>query len=244
MAVSTVRDICRGALQALGRLSVCETPDADVGALALELLNGLLDQYAAERLAIYFSTRTTFTITPSDGSYTVGTGGDVAIVRPVFLDEVRFVDTSPTIPMEYPLKQLTDDEYRAIAMKTLTSPFPQAWYYNPTFTSGLGTLLFYPVPTSTTITGVVYSPTAIARYAALTDAFSLPPGYERFLRTNLALELAAPLEKEPSQGLRDAARESRIVVFSANSRPAEMVLEAAALCGGGGRYDIFTDSNG
>ena len=242
MAVSTVADICRGALQALGVLASGEVMSAADGDLALELLNGLLDQWAADNRAIYFSTRTVKAITPSDGSYTVGAGGDVDIVRPVFLDDVRLIDTAPTPDLETPLLQLTDAAYREWPNKALENTMPQAWWYNPTFSTARGTLELLPIPTGTTLQFALYSPTAVARQAALTSAFSLPPGYERMLRTNLALELAAPFESQVSAGLAKAAAESMGVVKRANARPAELKLDPAALIGvGHSRWSIYTD---
>lgn len=242
MAVSTVSDICRGALQALGVVGAGDTPSAEDSSIALELLNGLLDQWAAERLAIYFSTRTEVTIVASDGSYTVGSGGDVNIVRPVYLDEVRLLNNNVTPSIETPLTWLDDQAYRAWPMKTQTNTYPIAWWYNPTFTSSRGTLELLPIPTGSGLEFVVYSPTAIARYAAITDTFSLPPGYERMLRMNLAMELAAPFEREPSALVTRGARESLATVKRANIRPVELQLSCAALIGSNrGRYDIYTD---
>jgi hypothetical protein len=216
---------------------------ANDGALALELLNGLLDQWSAESLAIYESTRTVKAFTPSDGTYTVGTGGDVNIVRPVFIDAINLVNANTSPSIETPLNWLTDPMYQAIPQKDLTNTYPQSWWYDPTFSNARGTLQFWPIPTGSNLSFALYSPTAVARFAALTTAFSLPPGYERMLRTNLALELAAPFEKEPSDWLIEAARESKATVKRANIRPVELRIDAGALIGYSGHYDVYSDSN-
>ncbi|NCV71604.1 MAG: hypothetical protein EBW55_13090, partial [Betaproteobacteria bacterium] len=85
---------------------------------------------------------------------------------------------------------------QAHAQKTLQATYPGAWYYNPTFPTG--TLTCWPVPTSSTLQGVLYTPTPVAEFSALTDVVSLPPGYRRFLRTNLAVELAPTFQVQPS----------------------------------------------
>ena len=244
MAVSTTADICRGALQDLSILAAGQVMSASDGDLALERLNGLLDQWAAERLAIYESARTTWTLTQAS-SFTVGTGATISVARPVWVDHVAYRDTALTTPVEIPLAALTQDGYAAYAMKTLTNTYPAAWYYDHTFSaSGFGALFLLPIPTGSGLQGVLYSPKQVARYAALTTAFSLPPGYERFIRTNLAVELATSFERQPTPWLLDAARESKGVVKRANIRPAELATAPGALIGGrrGGRWNIFTDS--
>lgn len=58
----------------------------------------------------------------------------------------------------------------------------QAAYYNPTWTAGLGLVYLWPLPTSTTLQGVIYTPVPVAEFASLSTTISLPPGYRRFLR--------------------------------------------------------------
>jgi len=108
--LATPNTIIYAALQDLGVLAAGETPSAEDSTFALEALNRLVDQWAAERLMMYTITRKTWTITASDGEYTVGDGGDIDIdPRPVHIEEVRLIDTSPTPDAEYPLARLTPD---------------------------------------------------------------------------------------------------------------------------------------
>lgn len=243
MAVSTVADIIRGALQDLGRLTKGETPDANDADIGLERLNGLLDQSAAERLVIFKSARTTWTITQA-ASFTIGTGGTINTPRPTWIDHVAYEDTSQSVPVEVPLQALTEDGYAAYAMKTETNTVPAAWYYDHAAASGLGNVYLLPIPTGSTLRGVLYAPRRLDSYAAITDSFSLPPGYERFLRTNLAMELAGPFEAAPPPWLVDAAKESKGIVKRANQRPVDLAVDAGACIqagSSGGRWSIFTD---
>ena len=237
----TVRDVITSALQELGIIAAGEDAPAEDTTYGLSSLNDLLDQWAAERLQIYARTRTTWSIVASTRDYTVGTGGDVNIARPVYIDDVQFEDQSPTDPVEYRLSKLTDDAWARVPIKTLESALPTSWYYNPTFP--LGALSFWPTPTSTTLYGVIYHPTAVTEFSSLDTAISLPPGYRRMLIKQLALDMASAYERQPSQGLMEDARESKAVVKRANRRLTDLQIESAALIHGSNRYtySILTD---
>ena len=237
----TVRDIVTDALREIGVLAAGETPTAEDASGGLSTLNDLIDQWAAERLAIYTLTRTTWTIVSGTQNYTVGTGGTVNIVRPVYIDHVHFVDTSPDPDIEYQLTPLTDDAWSRVPIKTLTSPYPTCWYYNPTFP--LGTLSLWPVPTSATLLGAAYAPQAVAEFTSLDTAVALPPGYRRMLVKNVAVCLCSGYERDPRPDLKEDAVESMAVVKRSNKRLMDMQIEGGALGQGQGRkytYNINT----
>lgn len=239
--MATYGDLIKAALKEIGVLAAGETPTAEEASDAKDQLNRLIDQWAGERLILSSEARTVFTITSGTAVYAVGESQVVNRIRPVFIRRVRFQDTTPTPDLEMDLTRLTEDEYAAIPMKALTSTYPQAWYYNPSFPSGMLTL--WPVPTATTLQGVMYAPTAINQVGALTESASNPPGYGRMIVKNLAKELCPSYGREPSQELLEQARESKADVKRENRRDALMSYEAAALIQGGGRwtYDINAD---
>ena len=190
MPISTVSDLVRSALLEIGVLAAGETLPSDKGADGLDSLNLLLDQFAAEGRMIFTVTRTTWTIVSGTASYAVGSGAAVNRARPNLaqIEHINFQDTSITPVLELPLLPLTEDAYAAIPQKTLTSRLPTNWYYNPTFPTG--TITLWPVPTASTLQGVLYAWTQLAQFAALTDSLSLPPGYARMLIKNLAADMA------------------------------------------------------
>lgn len=234
--MADVRDIVTDALRELGVLAAGETATADDAISGLAALNRLVDQWAAERLMIYTVTRTTFTIAASTQNYTVGTGYTVNVARPVYVDHVSYRDTSATTPTEIPLTELTEDAWALVPQKTLTSALPSCFYYNPTYPSA--TLSLWPVPTSSTLQGVVYHPQQVAEFASLNTVISLPPGYRRMLVKNLALEMAPSYERPAQQELVMQAMESKSVVKRANQRLRELSIEAGALIRATPSYDI------
>lgn len=242
----TVLDVITYALQDLGVLDGSETsPAANDAAFGLVRLNRLLDQWAAESLFIYTVTRTTWTLIASQGTYSVGSGGDVNRVRPVFIQNVNFVDTSMDPDLEMPLSRLTNDAYAAIPQKALTSTYPTSWFYNPTFPAGA--ITFWPIPTSSTLQGAFYAGTATPRFTAGSDSFTLPPGYERMIVTNLAVEMAPsylPPGTPISPALIQAAIDSKAAVQRANIKLADMAIDPGALPQRRvGVYSIFSDTS-
>lgn len=227
-----VTTIVTDAFRALGWLGAGETASGDDLQLGLRLLNRLIGAWSTDRLLIYSITRTTFTLVSGTASYTVGTGGTINIPRPANMNgngaSVAYVDTSQSPVYEMGLTMLTDDTYQAIVEKTYESTYPTAWYYNPTYTSAApyGTLTFWPVPDSSTLQGVIYSPAAV-QTVALTDSVALPPEYERFLVTNLAMECVPYFTVEPSAALVQQARESKGDVERTNTRLVDLNVDLA-----------------
>jgi hypothetical protein len=238
--MATALDVITAALREIGVLAAGEVPSAAEGSDGLTALNNWLDQKAAERLTIYQVTRTLWTISANDGEYTVGASGNVNVARPTSIQGVSIIETATDPDYEISLGDgLTDDAYRGITQKALTSTLPRHWYYNATFP--LGTLTLWPIPTSTTLQGALYAPQQITSFAALSTDVSLPPGYMRAMIKNLALDLSPSYGVQPSMLLVDQARESLATVKRSNIRPTELVCDAGALIQGArGTFDIRT----
>lgn len=156
----------------------------------------------------------------------------IGMPRPVNAEQIEAVNlinngVSPS--QEWPLTKLTEQAWQGLAVKDLESTYPTAWYYNPTFSSG--TLTLWPVPTGDDLQIAVYAWTQIGRFESLSDTFSLPPGYERAIVKNLAIELAPSYEKTPSPLLMRQASESLAAVKRSNRRASDLYFEAAALVG-------------
>ena len=243
----TVQELITASLQDLRVIQTGEVASADDTALGLSRLNDWINSLATEDLTVYSVLRTTWTLSTA-ASYTIGDGATVNVARPtgpMAIDSIGFQDTSVSPTMEYALGPvLTVDAYAAIAQKDLTSVFPQNWYYDPTYTSGFGTLYPYPVPTSSTLEGVIYTQSPVAEFAALTDTVALPPGYRRFLRTGLSMELSSAFDAGLTPALQLAAMESKSDVKRANMRLRDLGCGTAGVLFGaaGNIYNIYSDT--
>lgn len=237
--MAVVQDIISSSLRKIGVLAAGESPDYQDSADALECLNDLIDQWAAENLQIYAIVPTLWTITSGTQIYAVGPGQVVNRARPVFVTHINFRDTVPTPDIELPLEILTEDAWALIPQKAMTSVYPQSVYYAPVYPYGL--IHLWPVPTGTTLQGVLYAPLAITEFASLTTAFDLPPAYRRMIRNNLALELAPEYGRQPDGALIQAAMESKATVKRANNRPMDLSFDHRLPSMSNGRwYDIGT----
>jgi hypothetical protein len=181
-------------------------------------------------------------------NYTIGPGGTINCARPtgpMGITNIGFQDTSVSPTIEYNLgTALTEDSYAGIAQKALTSVYPQAAYYNPVFNAGLGLIYLWPLPTSATLQGVIYTPVPVSEFTAITDTISLPPGYRRFLRTGLAKEIAAAFDAPLTPDLQQAAMESKADIKRANQRLSDLSSGVAGLLfgGAGPHYNIYSDT--
>jgi len=243
----TVQQLITASLQDLRVIQTGETASADDSAFALERLNDWINGLTTENLTVYTITRTTWTLSTA-ASYTIGSGGAVDVARPtgpLSIENIGFQDTAPSPTIEYNLGPvLTEDGYAGIAQKSLTSVFPQKWYYNPTFTSSLGLLIPYPIPTSLTLEGVIYTHTPVAEFNGLSDTIALPPGYRRFLRLGLAKELSSAFDAGLTPELQMSAIEAKSDVKRANMRLSDLSSGlAGVLFGGAGpHYNIYSDT--
>lgn len=237
----TVTDLATRAMFDLGLLQEGEVPSPSQLVLIMDALNEWLDWLATQSLSVYSVTRTTWTIT-SAASYTIGAGGDINVARPVnpeAISNIGYVNGSFPTPVELQLgPPLTDDMYAAIPMKTYPTPYPTNFYYRPTFP--LGTLLPYPVPSASLLTGVIYTQAALSEFTSATQTIALPNGYRRYLRASLAIEIAPIFNAEPSPALIKRLSEGEAGVKRANQRLSDMSSDASVLFRGRGRSNIYT----
>lgn len=80
--------------------------------------------------------------------------------------------------------------------------------------------------------------TPVQSFATAGTSVSLPPGYERALTTNLAIELAPEFGKSISQEVAKAASESKAAIKRMNIRPIYLQNEMAM----SRRYSIEADA--
>lgn len=226
--------------RAYGRIGVLgdgEPLSASQAQLGLDDINALLDQWKAEDLLVYAIRRTTATLTASQASFTVGTGGNINISRPTTIDHVNYVDNSVSPAVEYSLGELlTEQEWEGIAVKGQTATRPSRAYYEPTYPTG--TLYPWPIPTTSSLLWAIYYHAVVDEFEAISDDVDLPPAYRRMLVTNLAMELIPAHDRDAHPVLVQQARESKGVVKRKNQTPRELSFEAAALVQNVGWFDV------
>lgn len=215
--------LCREGLARVGR-----TGSTEQYADALNRLNDMIDAWGAERITIYVLLRTLQTLASGTASYTIGTGGTIAIVRPATIDHAALIiDLNADPETEDPIDVYTDQEWEGIQQKELTSPYIQGIYFDHGWSAGLATITVWPIPTIATTRLVLYTPQALTAFADLTTNYTFPNGYAEALRYQLALRLAPEFGGlvDPQDTI-DRAKKSFALIKRANIRPRQSILDS------------------
>ena len=235
----TARVLISAALRRMGALSTGEVPSADEAQDGLDLLNDLLETWSLENLLVLAQTMTTKVLTASQQSYTVGSGGDIAIDWPVQIEHAALRVTTVTPVFDLPLRVLNAQDYAAISIKALTSTYPEAVWLQTLFP--LATLWLYPVPTQAN-TLVLWTRGIVANWATLDTNVNLARGYRRAIINNLAVDLSPEHGRAVTPELAALALESKAVVKRSNTTPVYAVLDVPTGMAAAGGYNWRTDN--
>ena len=204
MTTYTAGDQITRSLRLLGVLAEGETPTADMSQDALVTMNQMLDSWNTERLSVFSTQDQTFLWPVGEIMRTLGPTGDFVGNRPVLLDDATYY-RDPQTNVSYGVKFINQQQYDGIAVKTVTSTYPQVLFINMTFPDV--TMYIYPKPTRT-LEWHFISVEELSQPATLTTQLHFPPGYMRAFAYNLAMELA------PEYGIEPAPQVQRIAMTS------------------------------
>lgn len=244
--MTTALDIINGAFNLLGTYDPSEQLTAADSQLGLTVLNDLLDSWSNESLTCYATQETSWTLVPGKQVYTIGPSGDINAIRPL-----RIIDTPGSAYIQdvngnnYPVRVVTRDQWNQIGNRspsTVTSNFPDTLFYDPQFP--LGRINLNPTP-SASYTAFVDTYLQLTDFVTLASAVSLPPGYNRALKGNLAIELKPYVaDGQLDEALIAAARESKASIKRNNQRKLVSAFDSAIVSRAGGSYNIYTDRAG
>jgi hypothetical protein len=130
--MATAGDIINGSLRLLGVLAEGEAPSAETSQDALNAMNQMIDSWNTERLAVYATQDQVFTWPAGQLSRTLGPSGDFVGNRPVLREDSTYF-RDPGTGVSYGIKFINQQQYNGIAVKTVTSTFPQVIFVNNTF---------------------------------------------------------------------------------------------------------------
>lgn len=180
--MTTARDIITKAHQRNGVLTKGEALSGDEASDGLDSLNNLIASWSNESLLIYVRLSESFPLVGGQTSYTIGNGGDFNTERPMQIVSAF----TRIVNIDYSMKVLNGVQYDDISQKNIQNAWPNVLYYDNNFP--LGTIKLYPVPTTGTIH--IRSEKQLTSFASLDTDLSFPPGWERALIFNLAVETA------------------------------------------------------
>ena len=232
--MTTAGDQINGALRLLGVLAEGETPSAATSQDALFALNQMIDSWGTEKLSTFTTQEQIFNWLPGLISQTLGPSGDFVGDRPVLMDDATyFVDTSTGI--SYGIKLINQQQYDGIAVKHVTSTFPQVMWINTNYPNI--DMHIYPVPTKI-LEWHFISAALLTQPATIATPLYFPPGYLRAFRYNLACELAPEFGVEPTPTV------SRIAMYSKRNlkrinNPDDIMSIPYAIVSTRQRFNIF-----
>ncbi len=237
----TARDLIQGALERIQVYAPGEQASNPDIARGFSELNSMLDSWSNENLTCYAILEQTGTIQPGVSSYTIGPGGAFNMTRPLrILDGPGRAYLLDQNGDKYPLDVVTQDQWNLITQPNTNSDLPSTLFYDPQFP--LGIINIYPEPyESFPIFWDSYL--QLGDLSSLSTSLSLPPGYEKAIRDNLAIELAPYFPTaQVTPALIQAASKSKANVKRTNIRPTVAAYDPEIVAKARGAWNIYTNS--
>jgi len=234
MATYTAGDQINRALRLIGVLAESETPTAAMSQDCLTALNQMIDSWSIERLSVFSTMDQTFTWPAGEITQTLGPTGDFVGVRPVSFDDATYY-RDPGTNVSYGIKFVNQQQYNGIAVKTVSSTYPQVIWVNMEFPDA--TMTIYPQP-SRDLEWHFVSVQVLDQPAALSTVLTFPPGYLRAFTYNLAMEIAPEFGVEPSAQVQRIAMVSKRDLKRINN-PDDVMSMPYALVANRQRFNIY-----
>ena len=210
MTTYTAGEQINRALRLIGMLAEGETPSAATAQDSLMALNQMIDSWNTERLSVFSTIDQIVNWPVGSINETLGPSGSLTrlngtAVRPVLVDDSTYFK-DPGTGVSYGVKLINQQQYNGIAVKTVTSTFPQVMFVNMTYPDV--DLFIYPRPTRL-LEWHFISVEQLTQPANLSTDILFPPGYLRAFTYNLACEIAPEFGVEPSPQVQRIAMYSK-----------------------------------
>ena len=213
-------------LRLIGEKARGATLTANEQTECLDSLNAMMESWTIDRLMVYQITQESFALTASQGAYTIGTGGNFNTTRPTRLVDPCFIRDGSNY--DSPVRLINIDAYGKIVDKTTDGSYPTYLYYDAGFSAtSTATINLYPEPQAG-LTLYINSWKQLQSFANVSTALLLPPGYERAIVFNYAIEEAGGFTSV-SPEVAKIARESKAAIKSMNLPDVTMRVETGIL---------------
>jgi hypothetical protein len=239
MATYTAGEQINRALRLIGMLAEGETPSAATAQDSLMALNQMIDSWNTERLSVFSTIDQIINWPVGSINETLGPTGSLVrlngtAVRPVLVDDSTYFK-DPGTGVSYGVKLINQQQYNGIAVKTVTSTFPQVMFVNMTYPDV--DLFIYPRPTRL-LEWHFISVEQLTQPANLSTDILFPPGYLRAFTYNLACEIAPEFGVEPSPQVKRIAMYSKRNLKRINN-PDDVMSMPYAIVATRQRYNIY-----
>lgn len=193
-----------------------EQPSASEVSDGLDTLNDMLSSWANETLLAYVRLIENFPWAAGTVSKTIGTGGDIDTVCPVYISSAYF--RLPGSDIDYPLTILTDSGYDLNEIDKSIPGVPDRLQFQRSAPLGLLTLSPVPNPGGT----IFIRSEKPALTLSLDTDLEFPAGWQHALIFNLAMLLAPEYGVDAPTGVVAEARSSKTALKTAVARNRNM----------------------
>lgn len=225
-------DLITEALVTIKALAVGETAGPDMANDALNRYREVLESLSIQNLAVYATTTTVVPVVTNQAAYLLGPGGTGQ--RPLSMNSIdsAFITYNS---VDYPLEVITQAEYDAQPVKSLTG-IPYQIAFDNGFPDARVTL--WPGPYQNAALTISLKKT-FSEPLTLQDTFSMPPGYRRMVRLMLAMALLPDypgMTEGEQQRLERDTKKATAEVKRGNIEISVMRSDAAGMGFHGGGY--------
>lgn len=219
---TTVLAVCRTALALTNAVGTDQTLTDSEQTDCLSAFNDLMEDWSLQNLFMFGIGNYTFNTVANQATYTIGTGGFLNI-RPVRIAPLAYARYNG---FDFPVNEMTQAEYNAIAYKDIAQPYPTRYLYVNSFPYGLLTL--YPVP-SVVLPVTLTIDRQLTQVDSVNDTISFPQGYAKGFTYALAIELSSVFGKdvEKSPHIIKTAAETFANIKRANKKQIVMGFDPA-----------------
>jgi hypothetical protein len=193
----------------------------------------MIESWNTERLSVFCTQDQVFTWPSGEISRTLGPSGDFVGLRPVLMDDSTYYIGNNGV--SYGIKFINQQQYNGIAVKTVTSTFPQVIFVNMTYPDV--EMFVYPRPTQDLVWHFI-SVQELDQPVNLATELHFPPGYLRAFTYNLAMEIAPEFGVEPSPQVQRIAMTSKRDLKRINN-PDDVMSIPYGLVATRQRFNIF-----
>ena len=235
----TAQEMIESSMRLIGALAQGRSAATRELSAGIVALNAMLESWNLQKPLVYQIAREAFPLS-SQNPHTIGiafaggSNGDFAVARPPKIQSASVI--SGTI--ERDVEILSDAKWQRIPNKGTSSNYPNRLWYERAWP--LGKIWLYPEPSGSTSL-VLNLWKQLASGLLLADHFSVPPGYLRAIRFNLAVEIASEWGQRPPEYVVRISKESKASIASVNrNKPSPMRSDVITVLIGsrGGHYDI------
>lgn len=212
----------------------------------LECFNTIIDVWNSQRYLVLSIAPVTFNLVAGQQVYSIGpTAADWVTPRPPKIEDASLISLqNPAQPLEIPLQVLTYDQWQLVCLKSTTSTYPQAIWYNAAQSLlPNAAVSVWPVPTLN-YQIALYAWSQIAQAVAASTALNLAPGYQITLEHELAIALCPRWRVSVPPDIRIAAIEYKKNIKSVNAPDLDLRCDEALLGNQRGSFNYKTGGFG